>query len=354
MNSPFDSLDRIARARLLDGPTPIQRLNRLESVLGKDVAIHVKRDDLMSLGAGGSKLRKLEFLMGDALAQGCDAFVTTGGLQSNHARLSAAACARLGLKCEVVLAPMVRYHGDGYRDNGNVLLDKLLGATVHEVPEGTDALAFAHERAAVLRSLGFKPYVAGLGGSTPVGALGYVSGARELLAQEAERGEAFSHIVLPTGSCGTHAGLSVGLAMASARPQRLQAFTVLSPRDVAMTKTRELIGHLQAQLEFASSEAADAVRIDEGQLGDDYGIPTDAMREAVRLMAQTEGLLLDPVYSGKAFAGLLHDIRHGAIPPGSSVLFIMTGGMPGLFAYREVFDADQVRRTSSSMLYPDR
>lgn len=338
MTSLFNSLDAISSVRLIDGPTPIQRLNRLESVLRSDVALYVKRDDLMSVGGGGNKLRKLEYLLGDALAQGCDAFVTTGGLQSNHARLSAAACARLGLKCELVLAPMVNYDGDGYTQNGNVLLDKLFGATVHEVPRGTDALAFAHERANELRTLGYKPYVAGLGGSTPIGALGYVSGARELLEQEAQRGEAFSHIVIPSGSFGTHAGLAIGLAMANAQPERIQAFTVLSPLDVAITKTRDLIGQVQAQLRFQSSVAADAVRIDGSQLGEGYGIPTDGMLEAVRLLAQTEGLLLDPVYSGKAFAGLLHDIRRGAIAAGSSALFIMTGGTPGLFAYRQTFD----------------
>lgn len=330
------ALDRFPRFALLDGPTPITRLFRLEKALNaasNGVRIWVKRDDLMGVGGGGNKLRKLEFLIGDALAQGCDTFITTGGLQSNHARLSAAAAGLAGLACELMLADLVPRRDADYRSNGNLLLDDLFGARVHRLAAGADPLEAAHARADVLSREGRSAYVVGNGGSSPLGTLGYAACALEILDQERVLGVRFDRIVVPNGSSGTHAGLASGLAAAGEEPARLLSFTVLDPLAKASDQTRSLA---KASLDLISERqlSSNAIMVDGSQRGEAYGMPTDAMIEAVRLMAQTEGLLLDPVYSGKAFAGVLAKIRAG-VWEDRDILFIMTGGTPGLFAYRD-------------------
>lgn len=324
---------------LLAHPSPIERLERLEAALGTGVRIYVKRDDVAGIGGGGNKLRKLEFLLGDAIAQGCDTFVTTGGLQSNHCRLSAAAAARMGLACELVLADVVPRHDADYRGNGNLLLDAIFGATVHRLPGDADRPAFLQARAEALLTEGHKAYVVGAGGSSPVGALGYVACAWEILGQEAALGERFARIVVPNGSAGTHAGLAAGMAAAGADVARVQSYAVLATPEAAHAETLALAQATLAANALPGSVSAEDVKIDGSQLGNGYGIPTAAMREAVELLARTEGLLLDPVYSGKAFAGLLAAIRSGAFRAGEAVLYVMTGGVPGLFAYREEFES---------------
>jgi len=300
-------LDRFPRFALLEGPTPIQRLSRLEGTLGDAAGgarLWVKRDDLMGVGGGGNKLRKLEYLLGEARAQGYDTFITTGGLQSNHARLSAAAAARAGLACELMLADVVPRHDVDYRENGNLLLDDLFGATVRRLPEGADPLDAAHVRAGELREQGRTAYVVGSGGSSPLGALGYASCAAEILDQEHAFDIRFERIIVPNGSSGTHAGLACGMAAAGDDPARVLSFTVLAPLDKALEETQRLATASLALVSGATLPA-DAIRIDDTQLGEAYGIPTGAMLDALRSMARSEGVLLDPVYSGKAFAGLL-------------------------------------------------
>lgn len=337
--SMLTQLEARPRYALLEGVTPIQRLTRLELAL--DIAdcpaIYAKRDDLMGIGGGGNKVRKLEFLLGEALAQGCDTFITTGARQSNHARLSAAAAARAGLACELVLTDTVPREDDAYRYNGNVLLDEIFGATVHRHPAGTNVLAAARERADELTAAGRRPYVVGSGGSSPVGCLGYASCAAEIIAQERELGLRFGRIVVPNGSSGTQAGLTAGLKAMGDTPSRVHAFTVLAALDQALATTRQLAGETLALLDLAATIEADDIAITGDQLGRGYGEPTEGMLEAVRLLAGSEGLLLDPVYSGKAFAGLIAAIRSGAWGGEASVLFIMTGGLPGLFAYEPAF-----------------
>jgi D-cysteine desulfhydrase len=340
MNGRIPALERFERLALIEGVTPIQRLSRLERALGDTlggVRLFVKRDDLMGVGGGGNKLRKLEFLLGDTLAKRCDTFITTGGTQSNHARLSAAAAARAGLACELVLTRIVPRCDETYRRNGNIFLDGLFGATIHDLPGTANALAFAEERAEILRAGGRRPYVIGLGGSSPVGCLGYAACAREIAGQE-EAYNPFSRIVFANGSSGTHAGLAAGFAAMGMDPARLRSFAVYAPGEATRRSTLNLAG---ATLSALGDEAAidpESIDVAGDQLGEGYGMPTSAMREAVRLMARTEGLLLDPVYSGKAFAGLLADIRAGAYREGESVLFLMTGGTPALFAYQPAFE----------------
>ncbi|TPG52018.1 D-cysteine desulfhydrase family protein [Sphingomonas glacialis] len=335
-------LQRRPRFNLLEGPTPIQRLTRLEQVLGCGGCppIYVKRDDLTGIGGGGNKLRKLEFLIGEALDQGCDTFITTGARQSNHARLSAAAAARAGLSCELVLTDTVTRDDEAYQRNGNVLLDDLFGATVRRRTADVDALAVAQERAVHLFAKGHRAYVVGSGGSSPLGCLGYAVCAEEIMAQEHDLGLRFHRIIVPNGSSGTHAGLAAGLKAAGDEPGRIESFTVLAPIEKARTVTTELAVRTLALIDPASEFVEGDIVVTDGQLGEGYGVPTDAMFEAVRLVARSEGLLLDPVYGGKAFAGLIAAIREGRWRKGEPVLFVMTGGLPGLFAYEPAFRRD--------------
>lgn len=330
------------RFPLLDQVTPIQRLSQLEKALdrGECPPIYVKRDDLMGIGGAGNKLRKLEFLIGDALAQGCDTFITTGARQSNHARLSAAAAARAGLACELVLTDTVAREDEAYRRNGNVMLDDLFGATVIRRPGGVDALSVAQARAAEIAAAGRRAYVVGSGGSSPLGCLGYAVCAAEILAQEQEIGVRFGRIVVPNGSSGTHAGLAAGLKAAGDRPDRVHSFTVLAPIENAVETTFRLATQTLALLAPDGDFSDGDIVVSGTQLGEGYGIPTDAMFEAVRLVARSEGLLLDPVYGGKALAGVVAAVRGGIWRGDTPVLFVMTGGLPGLFAYEPAFRAD--------------
>ncbi|WP_246794001.1 D-cysteine desulfhydrase family protein [Burkholderia perseverans] len=332
---------RFPRFALLDAIPPIQRLARLEAALGEranGVRLHVKRDDHFALGGGGNKLRKLELHLGQALADGADTVITVGGLQSNHARLTAAAAALAGLRCELVLSRAVPRSDDDYEHNGNLLLDALFGATVRIAPDGTPAIDAAQARADELRAAGRKVRVIPTGGSTGLGSLGYAACAAEIVEQERALGIEFSGIVCPNGSGGTQAGLVAGLHALGRRPERVLAHGVLAPAPAAAAVTVELVEAACALLELAPPPAG-AVRVDGAQRGEGYGVPTDGMLAAVRLMARTQGLLLDPVYGGKAFAGLLADVEAGKYRPGDDVLFLMTGGQPGLYAYRTAFEA---------------
>ncbi|MEX3962998.1 D-cysteine desulfhydrase family protein [Paraburkholderia sp. EG286B] len=335
--SPYQlDLSQHARRALLEGPTPIQPLPRLSHELG-GVNVYVKRDDLTGLGGGGNKLRKLEFLVGEALAAGADTIVTVGARQSNHARLTAAAAAQAGLQCELVLTRAVPRDDFEYLENGNILLDDLLGARVHDLSGTANALEFAQARADELRAQGRKVYVCPLGGSSPVGCLGYAACAAEIMTQAHTQGLRFARIVVPNGSGGMHAGLAAGFAALGLDPSLVLAYTVLAKAEQAHAATLEKAGKTLELIDPARRIEGRSIVIDEAQLGDGYGIPTDAMREAVRLVASKEGLLIDPVYGGKAFAGLVQAARSGRFARGENVLFVMTGGLPGLFAYRSAF-----------------
>jgi len=335
-----DALARSPRTNLVNGPTPIQRLKRIEAAMGpalRGIRLYAKRDDLMGLGGGGNKLRKLEYLMGDASAKGCDTIVATGGIQSNFTRVVAAACAREGIACELILAPLVPNTGDDYDRSGNTILNDLFGARVHVLARGQSAADFAARRAEDLRAQGRRPYLTPSGGSSPVSALGYVRCAIELDEQLTSRDLNETIVVLPNGSNGTHAGLLAGFRALGRSPRRLRAFTVLAPADVSRRSTLEMANGALGLLGVGDRLDIDDVQIADQQRGDGYGLVTGATIEAIRLMASCEGLLLDPVYSGKAFAGLISDVRSGRYPAGLSIVFLMTGGSPALFAYRASF-----------------
>lgn len=335
---PTLDLTRFPRLPLLTLPTLIEPLDGLTRHLGgalNGVRIFVKRDDVAGIGLGGNKLRKLEYLLGAARAEGADTVVTVGAIQSNHARLTAAAAARAGLACELFLTRSVPREDPDYTGNGNRLLDDVFGAKVHELPGDADSLAAAEARAIELRGTGRGVYVFPSGGSSPTGCLGYVNAAAEILAQAEALGLDFAQIVTANGSAGTHAGLVAGLAAMDLDPRLAKSFAVLAEESRARAEVLEKANATLALMGVERRVTPDDINLDGRHRGSGYGIPTEGMLEAVRLMARHEGRLLDPVYSGKAFAGLLHDVRAGLYPSGAAVLFLMTGGTPGVFAYKD-------------------
>lgn len=332
--------DRHPRARLLEGPTPIQRLSRVEAALApalNGARLFVKRDDLTGLGGGGSKLRKLEFLLGDALAQGADTVIATGPRQSNSARLAAAAAARLGLRCELGLRPLAADDGAEYAQGGNALLAGLFGATIHSLPDAAAAAGFCAERLATLEAHGGQGYVLPPGASSPLASLGYAECALEIADQEHALGIRFDRVIVANGSAGTQAGLIAGFALLDRRAV-VHGFSVLADAAAAHAATLALARECFALLEGDGEIRGDHVVVDDSHRGPGYGRVTREALGAIRFLATREGLLLDPVYSAKAFAGLLCQARRGKLPPQRNILFLMTGGTPALFAYRDALD----------------
>jgi D-cysteine desulfhydrase family pyridoxal phosphate-dependent enzyme len=328
-------LDRFPRVTLTSLPTPLEPLPRLSAFLGGP-RILVKRDDQTGLAMGGNKARKLEFLAGHALALGCDTLVTVGGLQSNHARQTAATAARLGMECELVLPRIVPRSSEEYEQSGNVLLDRLLGARLRALPAGQDPGGVLERVAEELRAQGRKPYVVPLGGSTALGALGYVQALFELLDQIREGEVRVDAIVVPVGSAGTVAGILAGLAVAEKTIPVVAAAVMGSSQDreaLARELTRQVLGLLGRQV----GAACDGLSVTDQTVGPGYGITTDEVIDAVKRTAQLEGLLLDPVYTGKAMAALFDLVRRGRFKASDQVIFWHTGGAPALFAYRDVF-----------------
>jgi L-cysteate sulfo-lyase len=328
---------RHARLPLLAGDTPVQAMQRLSARLGGP-SLYVKRDDLIDIGGGGSKLRKLEYLVGEAQAQGADTLIALGALQSNHARLSAAVAVRAGMQCEILLSRRVPRTDEDYEQNGNMLLDGLFGARVQVHAADADLMALAQARAEALTHEGRRPYIIPFGGSSALGSLGYARAAAEIARQSAQMGVRFHHVVLANGSAGTQAGLLAGFHFVADAPC-VTAYSVLAPAATQAPLTAQLAQATLDLMQPGQTLSPASVQVDDSQLGPGYGQPTEAMREALRLVAGTEALLLDPVYTGKAFAGLLQGIRDGRFTPGENVLFLATGGLPGLFAYRREFAA---------------
>ena len=309
---------------------------RLAEALSLTQRVFVKRDDCTGLAFGGNKVRKLEFILGAAEAEGADTLVTEGGLQSNFVRLAAAAAARRGLACHALVDCPLDHPGEAYRHSGNALLDDLFGATVHEAALGTTH-AMAEVLAERLRREGRRPYVTPLGGSGGVGALGYVVCAEELLAQLAGQGIEAARIVLCTGSAGTHAGLLAGLRRAGS-PIDVVGVSSSEPGPVKEAKVRAVMEQVfEALGEEPPAGWDDDVTVHDRWAGGGYGQPTPQANDAIVLLARTEGLLLDPVYTGKAMAGLIGLAAEAAFDDGRDLIFLHTGGGPALFAYPEFF-----------------
>ena len=326
-------LARFPRVKLCHAPTPLEFMPNLTRALGGP-QLWIKRDDCTGVATGGNKNRKLEFLIGEAMAQAASHVVTQGAVQSNHVRQTAAVAAKFGLKCTAVLEHRIQTNDPDYLDNGNVLLDRLYGIAIEYRPSGADMQAAIEEVGERLKSAGDKPYLIPGGGSNPTGALGYANVALELLAQANEQGLRIDRLVHATGSAGTQAGLVAGFQALTSGIGVL-GIGVRNPKDRQEANVHKLAESTAAKLGLKGGVPRAAVEANCDYVGAGYGIPTEGMAEAVRMLARTEGILLDPVYSGKAMAGLIDLIRKGAFGKDENVVFLHTGGQVGLFGYRD-------------------
>jgi D-cysteine desulfhydrase len=331
------NLTRFPRRRYTPGPTPIEPLTRLSRELGGP-EIWVKRDDLLGLAGGGNKTRKLEFLVADALAKGCDTLVTTGAVQSNHCRLTAAAAAKEGLKCRLVLEQRVAGSYDPKASGNNLLFDLLGVEAVQVVEADADLAAVMQAIVDDLAKNGRKAYVIPGGGSNALGAVGYAACAQELMGQLFDASLSIDHIVCASGSAGTHAGLLAGLVALDAGIP-ITGISVRRPRTEQESLVRGLTKDCADVLGTASPTRRDVAVLDDW-VGPGYSLPSPEMVEAVRMVGALEGVLLDPVYTGKAMAGLIALVRDGRWRGGEKVLFLHTGGSPALYVYQDALRAD--------------
>ncbi len=314
--------------------------------LHERAGLYVKRDDCNGLAFGGNKVRQLEFYLGEAQARGADVVLITGAVQSNFTRLAAAAARKLGMDCHLQLEERVHKTDPFYRSSGNVLLSEILGATIHSYPEGEDeegADRRLREIASELEGRGRQPYVIPLSpGHRPLGALGYVVAAREVVAQMESDSLSFDEIVVPSGSGNTHAGLLFGLR-ALGCASRVTGVCVRRHAAAQRDRIRSRCTEIADLLEISSPVCDDDIYLMDDFLAPGYGLANEATLGAIETAARTEGLILDPVYSGKAMAGMLH--RAGKIGAESSLLFLHTGGTPAVFAYGpELSDATALPR----------
>jgi D-cysteine desulfhydrase family pyridoxal phosphate-dependent enzyme len=326
---------QFGRASLGHFPTPLEPLERLSARLGGPPLL-IKRDDCTGLALGGNKTRKLEFLFADALKAGADTVITAGGLQSNHVRQTAAAAARLGLACHLVLQRYVDWRDDAYLESGNLLLDGLLGAKAHFPPPETPRDEAMERLAEELRGEGARPYVIPGGGSNAIGGLGYAAAAGEILEQAEAIGCNIGQVVAASASGGTQGGLLAGFAARRAAVA-VTGIDVEGPGSGLTDKVIEVAQGTSALLGLENADLAGQVSIVAGYGGEGYGVPTRGMREVVALVAELEGIVLDPVYTGKAMAGLIDLVRRGCFDAERAVVFVHTGGTPGLFAYPSLF-----------------
>lgn len=328
------------RFRLAALPTPLHELPNLREELGgaqRCPRILIKRDDLTGLAFGGNKARKLEFLVGDALRQKATVLVTSGAAQSNHARMTAAAACAARMKCSLALtAP-----ADGREPQGNLLLDRILGAEIHWIAPNPDPLlATGDEEARIaeivedLERRGERPYLIPVGGSSPTGALGYISGTLEIVTQLFQIGVAPSRLYYANGSRGTQAGLALGAKIYGAS-YTIQGIAVSGGEPEKTGRAMRIANAAAENLGVDARIDTGDLLNDESYIGPGYGIATAACLEAIHLLARLEGIFLDPVYTGKAMAGMIDHIRRGEIHPGDTVVFLHTGGTPALFAHVE-------------------
>jgi len=327
-------LPKLPRIRIANLPTPLETAPRLSRILGGP-KILIKRDDLTGLGFGGNKVRILEFLLGDAIEKGADVVITVGGFQSNHARLTAAATRRAGLKPVLVLG--------GAREpelTGNFLLDKLLGSDIRIVltnePPPFAQAAFLESVAEEFRTSGMKPYIISSGGIGPFAGVAYYNCILELYDQLVQLGQSASYIFLCSGSGGTQAGLALG-AKALQTGTEVVGISNKHPKEFLVTRISDVANEAANLLGIKTRLLPEEIVVRDDYVGEGYGIPTEADLKAIRLAAESEGLFLDPVYTGKALAGLIDQIRKGIIGRDEMVIFLHTGGTPALFAYSEAF-----------------
>ncbi|MDE1187086.1 MAG: D-cysteine desulfhydrase [Pantoea sp.] len=319
-------LHQYPRLELLGAPTPLEHLPRLSDYLGRD--IFIKRDDFTPMAFGGNKLRKLEFLAADALREGADVLLTAGAIQSNHVRQTAAVAARLGLKCVALLENPIGTHAANYLSNGNRLLLDLMDVEVVMVEALHNPTAQLAEQAIRLEAQGFRPYVVPVGGSNALGALGYVECAQEI-AHQSEGVVDFAAVVVASGSAGTHAGLAIGLEQLLPDSE-LVGVTVSRKVADQLPVVERIRSALAQQLEVTAQAP---ITLWDDYFAPRYGEPNEEGMDAVKLLARLEGIMLDPVYTGKAMAGLIDGISQQRFRREGPLLFVHTGGAPALFAY---------------------
>jgi D-cysteine desulfhydrase len=327
------NLAKFPRRRYSAGQTPLEKLSRLSDALGGPT-IYMKRDDLLGLAGGGNKTRKLEFLVADALARGADTLITCGAVQSNHCRLTLAAAVKEGLRCRLVLEERV---AGSYNPaaGGNNFLFKLLGVEkIKVVPGGSDMLHEMQQAADEVASEGRKAYIIPGGGSNPIGATGYVACAEEILNQVFERGLNIDRVVCASGSTGTHAGLITGFFGNNSNIPVI-GINVSRKKDIQEEMVYDLVKQTAAHVGINTAIPRDAVLCFDEYVGPGYSLPTPRMAEAVRMLAGLEGILMDPVYTGKAMAGLIDLVRKDFFGKEENVLFVHTGGSPALYVYME-------------------
>ena len=329
------NLAQFPRRRYTAGQTPLEELPRLTKMFGPN--IYMKRDDLLGLAGGGNKTRKLEFLVADALIAGADTLITCGAVQSNHCRLTLAAAVKEGLKCRFVLEERVpkSYKPDA---SGNNFLFNMLGIEkVKVVPSGSDMMKAMQAVADEVTAEGRKAYIIPGGGSNPIGATGYVACAEEILAQAFDQGINFDYIVTTSGSAGTHAGLVVGFYGNNSNIPVI-GINISRQKGPQENLVYNLVEQTAAHVGIKGTIPREAVQCFEEYVGPGYSLPTPEMVKTVKLVAQTEGILLDPVYTGKAMAGMLDLIQKDFFKMGQNILFVHTGGSPALYQYADYFD----------------
>lgn len=326
-------LTHIPRREYTHGATPIEYLNNLSELLnGPD--IFIKRDDYLGLAGGGNKTRKLEFLVADALKNNADTLITCGAVQSNHCRLTLSAAKKEQLDCRLVLEERVEKSYNPKANGNNFLYNLLNVDDITVVPGGSDMLSEMEKVAEQVYAEGKKPYIIPMGGSNEIGAIGYVACAKEINQQLFESSTDIDYIITPSGSAGTHAGLLIGM-----RDNNIPivGISVNNEKSVQEENIYKLVQRTSDYLNLKNKIDKSSVKVFDDYIGPGYSLPTDDMKEAVELLAQREGILLDPVYTGKAMAGLIDLIRQGYFKQGEKVLFMHTGGSPALFNYSSLF-----------------
>ncbi|MFX1506564.1 MAG: D-cysteine desulfhydrase family protein [Promethearchaeota archaeon] len=324
------NLESIPRIPLCLLPTPIVPLKRLTQHLG-GAEIFMKRDDLTGVAFGGNKNRKLEFLLADAKEKGADVIVTEGALQSNHCLQTAACSAKLGLECELVLSGE-----DPDFITGNLLLNQILDVKIHRAKDSVERKELLIRVEEELKAEGKKPYMIPTGGSTGVGALGYLNCIAEIVRQSKELGISFSHLIHSTGSGGTQSGLLIGRKIYSPNLEIL-GINVGDPTKRLQKEIKRIIKEFNQDWGLELMIGDESIKILEGYFGQGYGIPTQEMIDTVKLMAKLEGVFLDPVYTGKAIVGLVDLVKSDVIPKDDNVLFLHSGGGPSIFNYKDIF-----------------
>ena len=326
------NLSGFPQVKLCHSPTPLEPLQRLSDFL-MGPEIWIKRDDCTGLATGGNKTRKLEFLVGDAIKKGANILVTQGAVQSNHARQTAAAAAKFGMKCHILLERRVQDTENSYEKTGNILLNQLYGASIEFRANGVDMNLEGIKSCKQLKNNGLKPYFIPGGGSNYIGALGYVKCALELTNQINNLSISFDYLIHATGSTGTQAGLVVGLEGINSKLPVL-GISVRQQKEKQIDAVWDLVKETTEKLNIPKI-SRDKILVDDGYVGKGYGIPNEKTLEAISLLAKKESILLDPVYSGKGMAGLINLARKGMFKKDQKILFLHTGGSVALFAYEK-------------------